>query len=138
MSQKILKATLFFGSGIFLFTHSASAAIFDIWAGTGKTDEPTCNIAPSGCSLCDGLRVAINLVNGLTTAAIVITVGMAVYGAIRMMLSGGSEQMVKEAKGIITSAVIGLVIVLCGWLIINTVIHIIAGRVDFPWANVQC
>jgi hypothetical protein len=46
--------------------------------------------------------------------------------------------MFKEAKGIITKAVIGLVIVLCSWLIINTLIHLILGRVDFPWNNVQC
>ena len=84
------------------------------------------------------MTVAINLVNSLTTVALILAVGMIVYGAIRLMLSAGSEQMVKEAKGIFTSAVIGLVIVLCGWLIINTVIHVIAGQIDFPWAAVVC
>lgn len=115
-----------------------SAAIFDIWKNTGKAGGATCNIAPGGCSLCDGLQVAINVVNGLTTAAIVITTAMIIYGAVRLMLSGGSEQMVKDAKSTITSAVIGLIIVLCAWLIINTVIHIISGNVNFPWANIQC
>ena len=115
-----------------------SAALFDIWKGTGKSGGPTCNVAPGGCSLCDGLQVAINIVNDLTTLAIIITVGMIVYGAVRMMLSGGSETLVKEARGIITSAVIGLVIVLCGWLIVNTFIHILSGNIDFPWANIKC
>jgi hypothetical protein len=114
------------------------AAIFEIWKNTGEPGGPTCNVAAGGCSLCDGLQVAVNIVNDLTTLAIVVTVGMIVFGAIRLMLSGGSEQAVKGAKGTITSAVIGLVIVLCGWLIVNTFIHILSGNVDFPWANVTC
>lgn len=137
------KISLLFAAGYLFFARAASAALFDIWRGTGPKEGlfsgKTCNIAPGGCSLCDGLTVAINLVNDLTTAAIAVTVAMIVYGAIRMMISGGSETAVKEAKGIITSAVIGLVVVLCGWLIINTVLHIIADPGNpLPWANVKC
>jgi hypothetical protein len=137
MTGKTIKIISIAAISYVLLTNFASAALFDIWAGTGSGSE-TCNVAPGGCSLCDAMKVAINIVNSLTTAAITITVAMTVYGAIRLMTSGGSEQMVKDARGIITSAVIGLVIVLCGWLIINTVIHIIAGQVDFPWSNIQC
>ncbi len=137
MIKKVKKITVVFAAGYLLLTDFASAALFDIWAGTGK-DGQTCNVLASGCSFCDGMKVAINLVNNLTAAAVVITTGMIIYGAIRMMISAGSETALKEAKGIITSAVIGLVIVLCGWLIVNTLIHFIAGQIDFPWANVQC
>lgn len=137
MLKKLFGVVLLFIIGSFLFTNFASAAIFDIWAGTGSNGQ-TCNVSPKGCSLCDGLTVAINIVNGLTTFAIIATVGMVVYGAVRMMLSGGSEQMVKEARDTITKAIIGLVIVLCSWLIVNTVIHLMVGRVDFPWNNIQC
>ncbi|MGC9602859.1 MAG: pilin [Minisyncoccia bacterium] len=137
MSKKIIGALYVSVLGLFSFANSASAALFDIWRGTG-TNGQTCNVSSRGCSLCDGLTVAINIVNDLTTFAVIATVGMVVYGAVRMMLSGGSEEMFKEAKGIITKAVIGLVIVLCSWLIINTLIHLILGRVDFPWNNVQC
>ncbi|MEK7506125.1 MAG: hypothetical protein AAB572_00790 [Patescibacteria group bacterium] len=118
-----------------------SAAIFDIWKGAscGASVPITSGSGPAGpCSLCDGLQVAINIVNGLTTAAIVIATAMIIYGAVRLMLSGGSEQMFKDAKGTITSAVIGLAIVLGAWLIINTVIHIISGNVNFPWASIKC
>jgi len=137
MSKKIIGALYVSVLGSFFFVKPASAALFDIWRGTG-TNNQTCNVSPKGCSLCDGLTVAINIVNDLTTFAIVATVGMVVYGAVRMMLSGGSEEAFKEAKGTITKAVIGLVIVLCSWLIINTLIHLILGRVDFPWNNVRC
>jgi hypothetical protein len=135
--KKFLQILTLAGSVLFIRTHSASAALFDIWRGTGKGGE-TCNVYPGGCSLCDGLKVAINIVNDLTAAAIIVTVGMVVFGSIRLMLSAGSEQAVRDARGTITSAVIGLVIVLCGWLIVNTLIHIISGNVNFPWAGIQC
>lgn len=137
----------------FIFANLASAQTINIWEGaynckeidktTGKcanyySGDNTCNTTPGGCSLCNGMQVAINIVNNLTTLAIIAAVGMIAYGAIRMMLSGGSEEMVKNAKNTLTSAVIGLVVVLCGWVIVNTFIHIIADRPDFPWAAVQC
>lgn len=138
MKKKFHKIILLSGTFFLTSYGLASAKLFDIWVGTG-TGNTTCNIAPAGCSFCDALKVAINIVNSATTAAIILTVGMMIYGAIRLMLAGGSEQMVKEAKGIFTSAVIGLIIVLCGWLIVNTFIHILSpSGVNFPWANVQC
>ncbi|MGC9610742.1 MAG: hypothetical protein ABSE68_00770 [Minisyncoccia bacterium] len=137
MNGKFSKVFVFVFLGCLFLVNSASAAGFDIWAGTGNGSQ-TCNVLPTGCSFCDAMKVAINLVNILTTAAVSITVAMIVYGAIRLMISGGSESMLGEAKKIITSAIIGFVIVLCGWLVINTVIHIIAGQVNFPWSNVQC
>lgn len=152
MIQKIFAILLLFIVGSFVFANIASAQTIDIWKGayncravtdtgactTYYSGDDTCNKTPGGCSLCNGVQVAINIVNTLTVLAIILTAGMMVYGAIRLMLSGGSEQMVKDAKGIFTSAIIGLIVVLCSWLIINTVMHIIAGSVNFPWANVQC
>ena len=144
MIKKIVKSCSAILAPSYLFLASiASAASINIWAGTGPTTGSdagkTCNVAASGCSLCDGLKVAINVVNIITTLAVVVTVAMVIYGAIRLMLSGGSEQAVKDARGIITSAIIGFIIVLCGWIIVNTFIHIISpSGVDFPWNNVRC
>lgn len=152
MFKKIFGISLLFIVGSFVFMNLASAQTINIWKGayncreyvgdkctTYYSGDNTCNVSPGGCSLCNGLQVAVNIVNNLTTLAIAITVGMTVYGAIRLMLSGGSEEMVKNARGIITSAVIGLIVVLCGWLIINTFVHILADPSNpFPWNNVQC
>ena len=140
--MKIFQKTFAVAALGYLFAANIAGAastgpLFEIWKGTGGSGQ-TCNIAPGGCSLCDGLQVAVNIVNDLTAAAVIVTVGMIIYGAIRMMISGGSEEMFKNAKGVITSAVIGFIIVLCGWLIVNTLIHIVSGHPDFPWTHVQC
>ncbi len=121
---------------LFLMTFGVSSAAFiDIWKGTSNGG---CNTSATGCSLCDGVKVVVNVINIMTEVAVILTVGMTVYGAIMLMISGGSEERVRKAKGIITSAVIGLVIVLVGWLVINTVLHLITGNINFPWADIQC
>ncbi len=119
----------------FLTSNVSRAAFIDIWKGTSNGG---CNTSATGCSLCDGVKVAVNIINIMTELAVILTVGMTVYGAIMLMISGGSEERVRKGRGIITSAVIGLVIVLVGWLIINTVLHLLTGNINFPWADIQC
>ena len=138
--KKIL-TSLFFVPVLFLLTASITSAqttasgFLDIWKGTSNGG---CNAADAGCNLCDAVKVVVNIINDLTTFAILAAVGMTVYGAIVLMISGGSEERVKQGKKLIVSAVTGLVIVLAGWLIINTVLHLLTGRIDFPWSDIQC
>lgn len=42
-----------------------------------------------------------------------------IYGGIRWIISGGDKEATAHAKGTVTSALIGLVIVLAAWIIIN-------------------
>ncbi len=131
-------------SGAFVATASADmpSFSFNIWQGTGQggtTCNETTGTSTIGCSLCDGLIVAGNVVNNVAVPlGIILAVVFIVYGAIRMLVSFGSESNFGEARKIITSAVIGLVIILCGWLIVNTLFHILTGRLDFPWSQIQC
>jgi hypothetical protein len=50
-------------------------------------------------------------------AAIMIT-----WGAFLFFTAGGSAQKITQAKGIITTALIGLILVLTAWTIINTLL----------------
>ncbi len=136
MNMKKRIANFFLAPLLFFMTFGTSSAAFiDIWKGTSGGG---CNKSATGCSLCDGVKVVVNSINILTELAVVLAVGMTVYGAIVLMISGGSEERVKKGRGSITSAIIGLIIVLAGWLIINTVLHLITGNIDFPWADIQC
>ncbi len=125
---------------------TASAAMpnfsFNIWQGTGQGGQ-TCNATTGtstiGCSTCDAVIVAGNIINNIAVPlGIIIAVVFIVYGAIRMMVSFGSESNFGEARKIMTSAIIGLIIILCGWLIVNTLFQVLTGRLDFPWAQIQC
>ena len=85
--------------------------------------------APAGTtpcsSLCDLINTFINIVYFLMSIAIfVITPIMFVWGGIMIMISGANPEMLGTGKKILTGAVIGLVIVLCSYLLISTVLKI--------------
>lgn len=108
-----------------------------IWRGTSCTPDQA--KGPTGvCTLCDAIIVAQNIINFLFELAIPIAVAMIVWGAFVFMTAGGSEDRVASGKKIMTSAVIGLVIALGAWVIVNIVLHALTGTVNFPWNEVRC
>jgi len=108
-----------------------------IWKGTGSGGK-TCNVA-GPCDFCDALIVAQNIIQFLFEMAIPIAVAMIAYGAIRMMISAGSEERVRSARHIMTSAVVGLVIALSAWIIVNTVLHVLAKDATVAvWNEITC
>jgi hypothetical protein len=57
----------------------------------------------------------------------ILAVAALVWGGIMYMTSAGSEERVKQAKNIITYAIIGLVVAVLSYIIVNTVIQAIGG-----------
>ena len=134
--KKILGAGIFAIMLFIIGVSSASATVFDIWAGTGSGGA-TCNVG-GPCTFCDALKVISNIINSLMFIVFPLAILMIVYGAIRLMMAGGSDEAVKTGKDAVTNAVIGIVIALASWIIINEVLHILTGRADFPWNQIQC
>ncbi len=132
----LLITTISFIIAIYLLPFAASAAFTNIWDGTscaaggGGPTEP--------CTFCDALVVIRNIVTLLFEIAIPLTTVMIVWGALRLMLAAGSEENVRSGRTIITNAVTGLVISLAAWVIVNTILHILTGRVNFPWNQINC
>lgn len=113
-----------------------SAQVLNIWQGTSGGG---CNLAGSGpCNFCDALIVTSNIIKYLWYVSTSIATAMIVYGALRLMIAGGSEDAVQKAKSIMTNAVLGLVIALAAWAIINTILHFLAGSLNFPWNQIRC
>lgn len=99
-----------------------------------------CNEQGRGpCTVCDGLKVTANVVTFLTELAIGLSALMVAYGAILMMASGANEGMYSKGKKTITWALIGVAVALGGWILVNTVINILAPNTDFlPWSEIEC
>jgi hypothetical protein len=109
-----------------------------IWEGTqcsatSQTGGPT-----ESCNFCDILKVGQNIIVSLTKISATVSVGMIVYGALRMMVAGGSEGGVSAARQIMTNAAIGFVITLAAWIVVNTILHLLSGSISFPWNSVVC
>jgi hypothetical protein len=107
----------------------------NIWEGTN------CNTGNNICGFCDMLVVGMNVIRIMGEAAGLIVLVMLIWGAFTMMTSAGSQSKYEDGKKKITSAVIGLVIVLGAWLIVNTAFMAIAaitGASQISWNAIKC
>lgn len=85
--------------------------------GTAGQTPPTCN------NLCDLIGTFINIIYLAISIAIFIAAPLMVaVGGIMIMFSGANPGMLETGKKVLTGAVIGVAIVLCSYLIVNTVL----------------
>lgn len=78
------------------------------------------NCASGGnCQLNDFLLLGVNLINYMLAISGSLALLFFVWGGFRMLSSGGSSDAVEKGKHAISSAAIGLVIVLLSWMIVN-------------------
>lgn len=132
--QKIFFAIISF---VFLFSVAVPVFAINIWEGTTCAPDPSQGPTAS-CSLCDGLIVAQNIIRLLWELAIPIAVAMIIFGAFQMMFSAGSATLFATGKKTIFRAIEGLCWALAAWLIINTVLHLLAGHLNLPWNQISC
>lgn len=65
-----------------------------------------------------------NVIDAILGIVGVVAVAMIVYGGVQIMISGGDSKKLEDAKKTITSAIIGLIIALLSYAIINYVLEI--------------
>ncbi len=123
---------------------AAAPSIFNIWQGTEQSDPTglvsgvgTCNVI-GYCTFCHSIVVTRNIINLLVNFSAALSIALIVWGALKIITSSGKPQLLQEGRKTIMSAVVGLLIVLGAWVIVNTLLHIIVGEVSFPWSQIQC
>lgn len=70
--------------------------------------------SPLGCAV-------VNIVNIIMAVVFLIAVIMLIMGGFRYVISQGNEEAVEKAKGTITNAIIGIVIVVLAWVIMTAI-----------------
>ena len=83
--------------------------------------------ANTGLSDTDPRDIASNLIGVVLGFLGILAVIIILIGGFKWMTAGGNEDQVAEARKIIVSGVIGLVIVLASWGIANFVLNAILG-----------
>jgi len=128
MQKKASQIFSFLLSPLFLFfvgkTYAAS--------GIGVANSTLC---PSGqfANLCNlTINQSGTFVGGiiaiLLIAAIVAAVIFFIYGGIRWIMSGGDKGKIDQARGMITASIVGLIIALFAYFVLNTITFIITGQ----------
>ncbi|MBU1177161.1 MAG: hypothetical protein ABIG88_01250 [Patescibacteria group bacterium] len=94
----------------------------------------------SSCTLCHIWNLASNIINFISfNLAIPIATLLFVAAGIIFLTSAGNEQKVGLAKSIFTSTVIGLLIIFCSWLLIDTLMKTLvnpdssSGTIIWAW-----
>jgi len=101
-------------------------------------------LVPCGddCDLCDLLILIQNVLDFALKTAFLIVIGFIVYGGFRWIFSLGKEENLKAGQQIITNAIIGLIIILTAWVIVNTVFWAIkqmgGDNYTGTWFHIEC
>ena len=123
MKQYITKFASFLASAAFLAMPLLASADVKV-PGSAPTDLPSffaaCSGASAGVGCFAGKLVQIGLAVVFAIAVIYL-----VIGGFRYIISQGNEEGVEKAKGTITNALIGLVIVVLAWIILTVVINLL-------------
>jgi len=97
------------------------------------------------CSFCDLMRLAQNIINFLVYAGVLIAALLFVNAGVLYVMSSASPGNVSKAHRIFINTLIGLIIVLAAWLVIDVVMKtllnsttVIGGQQIGPWNNIVC
>jgi hypothetical protein len=88
---------------------------------------------PRMCTVCDFFKLLQNIINFLLYVAASLATIMAVYVGFLFMFSGGSPARITDAKSKLWLLVIGLFWILGSWLVLNTILNVVAKQSVFPW-----
>jgi len=122
----MMRNKVIFFVGFFLATATLASA-----AGVVPCDGP-------GCRACDVVILGQNLLMWFIGIMASIIALMFAWGGMQMVMSAGNTGAVSAGKEKMTNAVIGLVIILGAWLIVDTVLKVVMGGNIGVWNEVEC
>ena len=73
------------------------------------------------------MKAVQDIIKGVIGLIIFISIFFFVYGGILYMTAGGDETKVELAKKLLTGALLGLIIALLAWAIVNVILTTIFG-----------
>ena len=91
-------------------------------AAQGINIEPNQSLNPGAVTLENVIRFVIN---GLIILGIIAALIFLILGGVKWVISGGDKAAVESARNTIIAAVIGLVVVILAWVILNVVLQIL-------------
>ena len=96
------------------------------------------------CQLCDVVSLVQSVINFLIVLAIPIATALFTYAGFLYATAGirGKSGDVSEARSIFSTAMLGFVIAISGWLVINTLLHVLTqNNASFQsqnWFSIEC
>jgi len=115
MKNNIKKIAYTIGAGVLALPTAVGAIKVGDYV---KPTTDTAGVGGLSGTVGDAVRIALGYI--MSGIAIISIVGI-VIGGLMYVISGGDEEKTKSAKSIIFASIIGLVVALLGYAIVNTV-----------------
>jgi len=80
------------------------------------------------CNFCELLKTGNKVINLLFQVLVIAAVVMIVVAGFKLVTSAGNVNAMQSAKGMLTNVIIGFVIVLAAWLIVDTIYKMLVGE----------
>lgn len=98
---------------------------------------PSCN-GSGGCqSVCDIATLAQNILNDAIFLAIFLAAILFAYAGAKMVMSPASATQMAAGRKLMTSVLVGFLIILCAWLIVNAIMSLLfTGSAGLPWNKI--
>ena len=94
-----------------------------------------CGEEGNPCKLCHIFVMLDEIIDFVLVKIVpVLAVLMLVVGGVMLLVGGGNPETIKNAKSLLTAAVIGLVIIYCAWLMVNLFFQLIGVS---EWTNLK-
>jgi len=94
------------------------------------------------CNLCSLVGLVQNVINFMVYVAIFVATLMITYAGILYVTAGGSEDRLKKAHGIFWKVLIGFIIILAAWMIVDLIfkalVPIDGQPFGKPWQSIVC
>ena len=109
-------------------------------AGAQEAGLVNCGLDASSydCNFCTLMEMVNSIIRWLIAFLSIIAVGVMVYAGFKMVTSGGNTSAWEEGKSLFTNVVIGIIIVLASWLIVDTVLETLTGSGINEWFPSDC
>ena len=95
----------------------------------------------SACTLCDLFGLFKNLIDFAMMLIFPLATVMIIYGGFLIMTTGDSPTRAQQGRGVIKAAVIGILIALLSWLVLDTIFKVLAPNFEGnfgPWNDISC
>jgi len=117
---------------LFLFS-----PIFVLGQGLPSQIVPKSCLGIGGCqSICDIALLAQNVLNTGIFIAVFLSAILFAYAGWKALTAGGNASEYGAAKAVFSNVLIGLVIILAGWLVIDTLMRTLMGSNLGPWNSI--
>lgn len=83
--------------------------------------------AAQNCSVCDIAQLAQNVLNAGIIIAVILSAILFAWAGFKYLSAAGSESQVKNAQGIFLNVLVGLLIILAAWLVVDTLMATLTG-----------